>query len=391
MPSVHTATTAPPPISPRILHHRIADAVHALRDTSPTISVIVPVHNGGAAFSTCIEAVLAALGPRDELIVVADGESDGAWRCVPHGRARVLLNLETRGPAAARNRGARFATGDVLFFVDADVVLPVDALVRVRTAFASGSEVDAVIGSYDDTPGHPDFLSQYRNLLHHHTHQTACQKATTFWGACGAVRRDAFETVGGFDESYERPCVEDIELGYRLTAAGFRIQLKKDLQVKHLKAWSARSITRTDLLSRAIPWTQLLLHRKTIENDLNVCVSSRLSVISVWGLPLAAAVSFWAPGTALMLAVALAAFVLLLNASFYRFLLSKRGVAFTLRAIPWHAYYFAYSGLGFAVGAARYALRSSRGSICHPQLRSVSQSSPCQVSPLSSSAPVQPG
>jgi GT2 family glycosyltransferase len=355
------------------------------------ISVVVPVHHGGDAFQKCSQAIVAALGSRDELIVVADGETDGAWRTVCSNSAHVILIEERMGPAGARNRGASVASGDILLFLDADVVIQPDTLEKVRHAFVADPRLDALIGSYDDAPAHPDFLSQYRNLLHHHTHQTGSAAASTFWAGCGAVRRSVFESVGGFDEEYRHPCVEDIELGYRLNAAGHRIHLKKDLQVKHLKAWTARSMTRTDLMSRAVPWTQLLLSRGKIENDLNVRVSGRLSVVSVWALPLTAALGFWAPGTALMLAAALVAFLLVLNASFYKFLWQKRGMAFTLRALPWHASYFAYSGLGFAVGVARHALSASRRSVFDSDTRTVAHPSACSISQLSSSAPVRQG
>jgi GT2 family glycosyltransferase len=359
-----------------------------LRRRQPRISVVVPVHNGGDDLHECVEALLAAMGPRDELIVVADGESDGAWRQLPD-RVRVLVNSETRGPAAARNRGARAATNELIFFVDADVLVPTDALARIREVFAGEPDVHALFGSYDDTPGHPAFLSQYRNLLHHHTHQTGSEHAITFWGACGAIRRSVFEAVGGFDEGYRHPSIEDIEIGYRLSAAGYNIRLLKDLQVKHLKSWSARSITQTDLLRRAIPWTQLLLERRKMDNDLNVSVNARLSVAATWGIPFAALAGFWIPGPALFACVALIASVIALNAPFYRFLWRQRGVAFTLLALPWHAFYFAYSGLGFVFGAAQFAAARFRKGVSTSQPPTISNSSPCTIPPLSSSAPVR--
>ena len=57
-----------------------------------------------------------------------------------------------------------------------------------------------MFGSYDDTPEAPDFISQYRNLLHHYTHQRAKREAKTFWTGCGAVRKEVFSELKGFDE-----------------------------------------------------------------------------------------------------------------------------------------------------------------------------------------------
>ena len=96
-------------------------------------------------------------------------------------------------------------------------------------------------------------MSQYRNLLHHYVHQRGQIEASTFWGACGAIRRSVFEEVGGFDEERYPRCIEDIELGYRLRRAGHRIVLDKNLQGTHLKKWTLWSVIRTDVCCRAMP------------------------------------------------------------------------------------------------------------------------------------------
>jgi GT2 family glycosyltransferase len=151
----------------------------------------------------------------------------------------VLKVPQAGGPAKARNLGAQASHGDILFFMDADVTLAPDTLEQVLAAFDTQPQIAALIGSYDDAPGAPNFLSQYKNLFHHYTHQRGCEEASTFWGACGAVRREVFSAVGGFDEAYRYPSIEDIELGYRLKRAGHSIHLCKQVQVKHLKRWEA--------------------------------------------------------------------------------------------------------------------------------------------------------
>lgn len=127
--------------------------------------------------------------------------------------------------------------------------------VKWQTLFSRELDLAALIGSYDDAPGATNFLSQYRNLLHHYVHQTGNEEASTFWGACGAVRREVFLAMGGFDESYRQASIEDIELGYRLKRAGLKILLCKALQVKHLKRWEAGSLLKADFCYRALPWT----------------------------------------------------------------------------------------------------------------------------------------
>jgi GT2 family glycosyltransferase len=320
-----------------------------------SISIVIPVHYGGVAFQQCLASLFQGARQPDEVIVVADGETDGSWREVEKFGARLLLLSEAQGPARARNRGAEVATGDILFFVDADVMLHPDTLARVEQQFLSSPDLDALIGSYDDDPGASNFLSQYKNLFHHYTHQTSAEQASTFWGACGAIHRAVFEAMGGFDERYRKPCIEDIELGYRLKQAGYTIRLCKEIQVKHLKRWEPWSLLQAEVFYRALPWTSLILHRKRFNTDLNLNQASRLSVVLAFGLVASIGVSsFRLEG--LWLTVVCALGLLFINRSVYRFFYAKRGLRFTLRVIPWHWLYFLYGGGAFAVGWIRHYL-----------------------------------
>src|SRR4030095_3475777 len=84
---------------------------------------------------------------------------------------RVLQLAKNSGPGAARNCGARHAQGELLFFVDADVVVPLEAVSCVVKGFEERSDVAPVFGSYDASPRAEGVVSQYRNLLHHFVHQ----------------------------------------------------------------------------------------------------------------------------------------------------------------------------------------------------------------------------
>ena len=315
------------------------------------VSIVIPVADGGDHLRRCLASVNRADPPADDVIVVADGCPDSAEISRAAG-ARVVA-LEVRGgPARARNAGAEAASGDILLFVDADVEIASDAVERVRKTFDAEPELDAIFGSYDDAPAEPNFLSQYKNLLHHYVHQRGREEASTFWAGCGAVRRDVFAGLGGFDERYDRPNIEDIELGYRLRAAGHRIALRKDLRAKHLKRWTAASLLRSDIFDRALPWTELAWQRGLVD-DLNLGLGERASGILAIVLVTALTAAMRWPA---MLAVALAAAVALavLNRDLYRFFWTRRGALFTLGAVAWHWLYFAYSSIAFAAGSLRF-------------------------------------
>jgi glycosyltransferase involved in cell wall biosynthesis len=331
-----------------------------LKKSSLTVAVIMPVHNGGTKFRASLDSVRNAVPPPDEIIVIGDGDTDGSSQYAEAAGVSVYRFPAPGGPGRARNLGALKAKSDVLFFVDADVTVPENIIEMVREIFARHSEATAVIGSYDDQPVEPNFLSQYRNLLHHYVHQNGREEASTFWGACGAIRRETFLAIGGFDESYKRPSIEDIELGYRLRKAGYTIRLCKSLQVKHWKRWTVGSMLRTDFFQRAVPWTQLIWRERHFVNDLNIGFSGRASVMFAFGLLCTVVLSPWQP-LLLFGGIGMGLTLLGLNVGLYRFFLEKRGLRFAIQALPCHWFYFIYSGTAFAIGTARHLVKSDHG------------------------------
>jgi glycosyltransferase involved in cell wall biosynthesis len=245
------------------------------------ISIVIPVYNAASTLKQCLDAVFSSTYSDYECIVVDDGSKDGSQEMARQYPARVLeLEGGPCGPAFARNAGAEIAAGEILFFVDADVLIRPETLERIAGSFANHPDVDALFGSYDENPAGGEFISQYKNLYHHFVHQQGQENASTFWSGCGAIRANVFRAAGGFNaQRYARPSIEDIELGYRLKSKGHRILLSKDIQVKHLKHWSFSSLVKTDIIHRALPWTMLILQNRSMPNDLNLRLSQRLSSV----------------------------------------------------------------------------------------------------------------
>jgi glycosyltransferase involved in cell wall biosynthesis len=317
-----------------------------------TLSIIIPVYNGGTKFHTCLQSVFGLSSRPLEVIVVADGDTDGSRMVAAEYGCTVIQCPTPKGPATARNLGAQMAQGDLLWFLDADVAVNSDALSIILPQFQENPHLSAIIGSYDDAPGEQNFLSQYKNLFHHYIHQNSASDASTFWGACGVIRRDIFEAVGGFNPQYRYPSVEDIELGYRLKADGATILLLKALQIKHLKRWNACSLLQAEFFYRALPWMALLLHHRTLRNDLNLRWESRVSILLTYGLIIALLAAFWIPSLLLLANIVFLLFCIL-NRNVYLFFLGKRGILFTLQVIPWHLMYYCYCGLAVVLSIPR--------------------------------------
>lgn len=318
------------------------------------LSVIIPVHNGGEDLRDCLKALTTCERLPDEIIVVDDGSTDSSEDVASESGGLVLRQEKLRlGPAKARNRGAARAHGDILVFIDADVVVHQDTLRVIEHYFAAHPEIAALFGSYDDKPAHRSMVSLYKNLQHHFVHHHSKQDASSFWTGAGAIRRDVFLKLGGFNESYSRPSIEDIELGLRLKAAGYRVWLCADVQVKHLKRWNLLSLVRSDIFDRAVPWTELILSTAHLPSDLNLDFRSRLSAICVWVLLLNLAVGFWFP-IAWITIVTLLGTLIALNFPLYHFFYKQNGRRFVTGGIVLHLLYFLYSSSAFGIVWAGY-------------------------------------
>jgi glycosyltransferase involved in cell wall biosynthesis len=328
--------------------------------TKPALSVVVPVYNSAAELRQCLSALAGSAYSNFEVIVVDDG-SDEPVHEIASARGFNRIREEIRkGPAHARNVGAAAARGEYIVFVDADVCVHADTLSRIAENFARSPHLSAVIGCYDNAPAQQTFVSQFKNLFHHFVHTMNAGEIGTFWCGCGAIRKDVFRRLGGFDEElYDQPSIEDIELGRRMASAGFRILLDEQIQGKHLKRWTLWSLIKTDVMRRGVPWTRLILRSGTMPDALNVTSSQRASVLLDILAVFAVLIGFWQP-VALAAAAVLWTVVAVLNRSLYQFFYAERGLWFVLRAVPLHWLYLGYCGVAFVCGAVAHCFARDR-------------------------------
>lgn len=184
------------------------------------VSVVIPLYNDAATIGAVLDGLAAQAGaPPFEVIVVDDGSSDGGGGLVG-ARARVIRQPNA-GPAAARNQGARDATGEIVLFLDADCVPPPNWVADMVHALATG-RFDAVMGTIGMANDgivprlvQSEIDDRYRGMA-------VATGGVDFIAApaCG-FRRDVFLALGGFDERLRH--AEDVEIAYRVTAAGHRI------------------------------------------------------------------------------------------------------------------------------------------------------------------------
>lgn len=314
-----------------------------------SISVIMPAYRAESLLPKVLPPLLSLLDRGDvaEVLVVDDQSPDGTAARARDMGATVLVTPQNGGPGAARNLAAKQAKGDVLWFVDSDVIAREDGAARLKEVFAD-PKVGAAFGSYDDAPEGTAWFSRYKNLVHHFYHQQGNADAKTFWAGCGAVRRDVFLELGGFDvETYQVPSIEDIELGYRISGAGHRIVLDPQFLCKHLKVWTFQNSVMTDIFKRALPWSRLMIGREGVTNDLNTGNAEKAKALLAWCLAVSVVILPFAPSL-WPLTLALVALAVGASWQLVSFLARRGGIGFAAKCAAYHQFYYMYASATFA-------------------------------------------
>jgi GT2 family glycosyltransferase len=241
----HPALNRGPQTPLRPLRIDIHVAVHAPRRSSdaawPTLSLIVPTHNRRERLSRLLSALERhhKNGVRFEVVVAVDGANDGTEAMLSSLRASYPLRVVVqpqRGAAAARNAAIAVATGDVLLFVDDDVV-PGESLLERHLLAHRLDPSAAVIGRMAAPPGRklPVWLDWEATILDRLYERLVARQVTPGWQhyftSNASVRRSDAVAVGGFDERFTR--AQDIEFASRLAARGVRFRFLSDAVVHH--------------------------------------------------------------------------------------------------------------------------------------------------------------
>lgn len=301
---------------------------------APTISVVIPAYNAARTLPQTLTALCAAEPPALEIIVVSDGSTDNTAQIAEAHRVRVVALDKNIGAAAAKNRGAAAAQGEILFFTDADIVAPRDVIGKLQTAFRT-RDVDGVVGLLDERIPHANWASQYKNLWMNFTYArfVTTERIGLFYTSIAAMRRAKFSELGGFDENYRGASIaEDTEFGQRAWGQAIPIVLVPDVRVVHLKAYTFGGVLREDF-KRAYALTLMRLRKRGEPFFTSVPLFYQLAVPTIYltVLLLVAALALQNGWLFLAGMIGLVAFFLL-NGSLLAFMRRTRGFGFMLRS-----------------------------------------------------------
>lgn len=209
------------------------------------ISVIIPAYNAESTLGETLFALQHQSLSRSsyEIIVVDDGSDDHTAR-IARASADRAITQEHAGPAAARNKGAEMAKGDILVFTDSDCVPFPDWLEKLCASF-SNHEVVAIKGAYHTRQrslvarfAQVEFEERYTKLSKYH-------RIDFVDSYSAAIRRSAFLEVGGFDVRFPKANNEDVDLSYKLAARGSLMQFAPTAKVSHRHPDSLKRYLRT--------------------------------------------------------------------------------------------------------------------------------------------------
>ena len=198
--------------------------------SSLAASIVVPLYNNAATIEQCLHSLLGqTIASQLEIIVVNDGSTDAAAE-LARRLPITLIEQENRGPASARNTGARVATAPVVVFLDADCIAPPSWAESLLAGFADAQTV-AVVGAIESATREPVAQLTQVEIEERYRRLSTAQSIDFFASVAVGIRRQAFLRLGGFREDLRLN--EDVELAYRIHRSGGTIVFAPAQRVRH--------------------------------------------------------------------------------------------------------------------------------------------------------------
>ncbi len=217
-----------------------------------------------------MRAALASAEARGwEIIVVDDGSTDDTLSLAESFGVRTVRHQRSLGAAAARNHGARISQGDILVFLDSDVVVPEDTLPKLVDRLRESPAIHATGAHASPRNLSPSWSAHFVALRH--SHAFYCQQmrdivgVSCFQSECGAVRREVFDRTGGFPEKYRHAGMEDYAFGHEMERLEYVNVLLADAAYDHhyRSLWPRCR----EVMRRTARWLPLVFRRRRFESQ----------------------------------------------------------------------------------------------------------------------------
>lgn len=333
-------------------------------EMSEKISIIIPNFNSAATIKECLAAATSLDYDNYEVIVVDDASNDNSVDIIKRFPCRLISLKKNEGAAEARNVGAKNANGSILMFADSDIIIPENAL-KQAVEFMKKDNADIFFCSFRPKIRFRDFFSVYKHLYLCYYYEKQGEAMHTIDTSFAFIRKKIFDRLNGFNTQIR--ISEDVDLGVRLTAKGYKIHHAKGIQMEHIKHYSFMQFIKTDLvrserMSR-IFLSSLFGKRKSKQK------SFYLRPFNIYaGIPLASLVMASAMLAAILkssvftaAAIALYALFIMVNLDFLNYLRKNKGLCFAIRASFINFLDMAVMNIGVLATLANFIIR--RGNI----------------------------
>lgn len=230
------------------------------------VSIVVPAYNAAGTIRKTIEGCLAQhyTGSGIEVVVVDDGSTDDTGRIAGSYPVKYI-HQKNAGPAAARNKGFRAASGAVVCFIDSDCIPPPDWVGRLTGHFTTEA-IAGCGGSYDILNKNSLIaLCIHQDILYRHER---IPRECRFLGSYNvAFRKRVLEEVSGFNEEYPIASGEDNDLSYKIIKKGYKLIFDPEIKVFHRHPDSLARFLRQQFWRGFWRMKLYLEHPKMIKGD----------------------------------------------------------------------------------------------------------------------------
>jgi len=231
------------------------------------ISIIIPVYNSSITLNECLKSIFDSTYKNYEVIVVSDNSKDNSVDIAKKYQTKIIELTENKGPAVARNIGAESSKGEILLFLDSDVIIKKDSLDLIIDKFEE-KEINAIQGIYSHEPNYKYLATQfYQSYLSYYVWPENKKYASTLVTACFAIRKMIFDNLNGFDVNIENASCEDEKFGYSLINNGYKIIILRNLKVIHNVNYGIKKFIKRRLIQE-LDRIKFYLRDKTFTNKI---------------------------------------------------------------------------------------------------------------------------
>lgn len=331
---------------------------------SEKISIIIPNYNSSATISECLAAAASLDYDNYEVIVVDDASNDDSVDIIKKFPCRLIRLEKNAGAAEARNTGAKNARGSILMFADSDIIIPKNAL-KQAVEFMRKENADIFFCTFKPKIRFRNFFSIYKHLYLCYYYEKQGKAMHTIDTSFAFIRTKIFDRFSGFNTKIR--ISEDVDLGVRLTAKGYKIYHAKGIQMEHIKHYSFMQFIKTDLIRSErmskIFLSSLFGKRKSKQKSFYLRPFNIYAGIPLASLLIASVMLAVILKSAVFTAAAIALYALfiMVNFDFLNYLRKNNGLYFAIRASFINFLDMAIMNIGVLTTLANFIIR--RGNI----------------------------